>query len=247
MIRRIKCIVEYDGSSFNGYQRQAQTHVRTVQYEIERLFQKLHQKDITIHSSGRTDTGVHALGQVFHFDTDLPIPLERWKDILNRKLPFDIYIRQMEEVSKDFHSRFHAVCKEYHYHISLNEYDPFKARYCNFINQPLDVNKMKHAIQYFIGTHDFTGFSSDQHPLKDKERTIHDAKIVEDNGNVTIIFRGTGFLRYQVRIMVGTLIEIGMNKRDDTTIETIFDTKNRSNAGYTAEPQGLYLMNVEYN
>ncbi len=241
---RIKCIVSYDGSRFYGFQRQVKR--RTVQAEIEKVLDIIHKKPVTIHSAGRTDANVHALGQVFHFDTELNILPENWKRAINSILPKDIYIKEVEIVDETFHSRFSARKKEYRYYISLDEYNPIRCQYVCFINRHLDIEKMTRALKCFEGTHDFTSFSSGQHVDKDKVRTIYETKLNINDKELEFIFIGNGFLRYQVRIMMGTIIEIGLGKKDIDVIEYLFKHYDRSKARYTAEAQGLYLCSVEY-
>ena len=239
---RIKCIVSYDGSKFSGFQRQIK--VRTVQGEIEKALKLIHKYPITIHASGRTDSNVHALGQVFHFDSNLDIKTFNWKRAINSILPDDIYIKDVEIVTHDFHARFSVKCKEYRYYISLDEYNPLKYHYTCFIKRDLNIDKMEQGLDLFEGTHDFTSFSSGQY--KNKVRTIYEASLRRNKNNLEFIFVGNGFLRYQVRIMMGTLIEIGLGKKDEATINYLFNNHDRSKARYTAPPQGLYLYKVEY-
>ncbi len=241
---RIKCVVSYDGSSFHGFQRQIKE--RTVQKELEKALTLIHKHSVTIHSSGRTDAFVHAVGQVFHFDTELDIIPDNWKKAINSILPKDIYIKKVEVVDSFFHSRFDAKMKEYRYYISVDEYNPIRSNYVCFVTRPLDVEKMKVALKLFEGTHDFTTFSSKQDERKNKVRTIFEVKLNVIGKELEFIFKGDGFLRYQVRIMIGTLIEIGIGKRSIDSIDQLFDLKDRSKARYTAEPQGLYLYQVDY-
>ncbi|HEY8364572.1 MAG TPA: tRNA pseudouridine(38-40) synthase TruA [Haloplasmataceae bacterium] len=242
---RIKCTVAYDGSKFSGYQKQ--DNERTVQGEIERVLEIIHKYPVTIYSAGRTDAYVHAYGQVFHFDSNLNIRVYNWKKAINSLLPKDIYIRNVEVVNEDFHARFSAKKKEYRYYISLGEYNPIRHQYVCFINKKLDLDKIQKALKLFEGTHDFSSFSSaQQHIDKDKVRTIYEAKLNINNDELEFIFVGNGFLRYQVRIMMGTLIDIGLGKKDISVIPYLFENYDRSKAKKTIEPQGLYLYNVEY-
>jgi len=244
MSYRIKCLVTYDGSLLSGFQRQLKQ--RTVQGEIEKALKMIHKYPTTIHSAGRTDAFVHASGQVFHFDSDLDIKVENWKKAINSILPKDIYIKDVEIVSALFHSRFDAKRKEYRYYISIDEYNPMRRNYVCFINRELDINKIEKALKLFEGTHDFTSFSSGQHVDKDKVRTIYETQLNITDKELEFVFIGTGFLRYQIRIMMGTLIEIGLGKKDIDVINYLFEHRDRSKARFTAEPQGLYLCKVEY-
>lgn len=243
MTYKLKCTTSYDGSRFHGFQKQVKQ--RTVQQEIEKALALIHKHVIIIHASGRTDTNVHALGQVFHFETDLNIAPANWKKALNSILPDDIYIKEAEDVDLSFHSRFDALIKEYHYFLSIDEYNPLKSQYIYYHRFDLDIERMKQAIKYFVGEHDFTSFTSNK-TKKNKVRTIYEAAIINKGKELEFLFRGSGFLRYQIRIMVGTLIEIGQGKRDVSSINDIFEQKDRKKAGPTAKPQGLYLYKVEY-
>ena len=239
---RVKCICSYDGSSYNGYQRQPGT--KTIQGTIEGVLKQITKKDIIIYSSGRTDAFVHAHGQVFHFDTDITMKESNWKRAMNSLLPDDIYIKEVEFVSDDFHSRFSLKKKEYRYYINYQEFNPFYDHFStNAFN--LDIEKMKEAINHFIGTHDFKGFAGD---TKDKDtiRTIYEARINDLGKVLEITFIGNGFLKYMVRIMVGTLIEIGLGKKESSIIDLVFVSLNRNQAGKTAEAKGLFLYNVYY-
>jgi len=233
----------YDGSMFNGYQRQPGQ--RTVQGEIEMALEKVCKTPITIHSSGRTDTGVHAMGQVFHFDSQLDIEQARYAKALNAILPKDIYVLESQQVHHSFHSRFHGKIKEYHYLLSVNTYNPLKRNYVYYHRRSLNVEHMKEAMTYFLGTHDFTSFCGNLDEIT-KIRTIYQADLQNNNGELTLRFVGTGFLKYMIRIMVGTLIQIGEGKKKPEDIKMILKQKDRSLAGFTAKPQGLYLQCVKY-
>jgi len=242
-MKRIKCTVMYDGTLFNGYQRQPGQ--RTVQGEIESALEKICKIPITIHSSGRTDTGVHAKGQVFHFDSQLNMEGQRYARALNSIIPDDIYVIESQEVHAEFHSRYHGKIKEYHYRLSLNAYNPLARNYVYFHRRALDIDKMKEAMRYFEGTHDFTSFCGNLDEIN-KVRTIFDTELIDENGELTFRFVGNGFLRYMIRIMVGTLIQVGEGKKNPKDIEMIINAKNRHMAGHTAKPQGLYLQAVKY-
>ena len=241
---RIKCVVSYDGSLFNGYQRQPGQ--RTVQGELEKVLSVINKTEIQIHASGRTDAGVHAYGQVFHFDSHVNMTASQYVKAINGMIVEDIYIVSAEEVHDEFHSRLYAKKKEYHYKLSINQYNPVKRLYTYFHPRSLDVDKMKEAMSYLVGTHDFTSFCGRVDKL-DKVRTIYETQLINDAGDLTFIFKGSGFLRYQIRIMMGTLIEIGEGKKQPDDIKVILKKRDRHAAGYTAKPEGLYLQEVTYN
>ncbi len=242
-MKRIKCTVSYDGTLFNGYQRQPGQ--RTVQGELELALEKICKNSITIHSSGRTDAGVHAYGQVFHFDSELNMEGTRYMRALNSILPEDIYVLDSQEVHPEFHSRYHGKIKEYRYKLSLNCYNPLNRHYVYYHRRLLNIDKMKEAMEYLLGTHDFTSFCGNLDEVN-KERTIYKAELLDDNGELTFIFVGNGFLRYMIRIMVGTLIQVGEGRKNPSDIKYILEMKDRRLAGHTAKPQGLYLYRVEY-
>lgn len=245
-MQRYKCIVTYDGTGFAGYQ--VQPHKRTVQSEIENALKKLHKgNDIKVSASGRTDAGVHALGQVIHFDSPLKIPVHKWKIALNSLLPEDIGIVDTETAQSRFHARFDAKGKEYRYFVQLSaQKDPFKRHYAYQYPFQLNISAIKEAIKLLIGTHDFTSFCSAKTEVADKVREIIDIELLEEEGMLVFRFVGTGFLYNMVRILVGTLLEVGSGEKEKDSIPGIIEKKDRSYAGKTAPPHGLYLWKVFY-
>lgn len=238
---RYKLTLSYDGTNFKGFQ--TQINERTVEEELDLAISKLFKENIHVVGSGRTDAHVHALGQVVHFDSEKEINPESLKKGLNSTLPDDIVINDVEYVNDNFHARFDVKSKEYRYYISKSN-NPIERNYSVYLYN-LDINKMREAIKYFIGEHDFTSYSFFV-PLKPTIRTIYDAKINELEDKYEIIFIGNGFLKYMVRIMVGTLIEVGFNKKEPLDILKIFELKDRKYAGKTADPKGLFLYKVNY-
>lgn len=244
---RYLAVVSYDGSNYAGYQ--IQPDQLTIQAVIEQALAKMHKgKPIKITASGRTDAGVHAYGQVFHYDSELAIPEANWKKALNSLLPDDIVILKVKKVTSSFHARYDALEKTYQY-VILNSDDPspFEVNYSTFIAEELDVSLINAACQYLIGEHDFTAFCAANSSVKgDKIRTIYDAHCKQDRDRLILSFTGNGFLYNMVRIIVGTLIEIGQGKRPVADLPKIINSKDRSLAGKTAPPQGLYLDHVTY-
>ena len=238
----------YDGTDFSGYQKQPKE--RTVQSEIEKVLKQINDnKKVDIHSSGRTDAKVHAINQKAHFDLDINITEDKLMKGINSLLPKDIYVKKVERVSDDFHARFNAIGKEYIYQINMGEYNPLERNYVYQHNQKLDVVEMERAMKYLEGTHNFKSFTKENEEKEDYVRTISQTNLVRDSkdlNKITLIFLGTGFLRYMVRNMVGTLIEIGEGKRRSEEIITILKEQDRTKAGRTANPEGLYLKNVFY-
>lgn len=238
---RYLVISSYDGLNYNGFQKQK--NARGIQEEIEKAFRLMTQTEIKIHSAGRTDKGVHAVGQAFHFDSDLNIEPETWIKLLNSRLPFDIRIKSVTRVSDDFHARFHAKKKIYHYYIAKKPSIPFGARY--EVHKKIDIRRVKKAAKQLVGTHDFKGFSK---LVKGKPtiKTIYSLKIRSTKDHYIFEFIGNSFLRYMIRSIMGTLIEIGEHKKPIDVIEKILTTKERKLAGRTAEAKGLFLVKIIY-
>lgn len=247
-MERIKCILSYDGTNFSGYQ--IQPNGRTVQEELERALTKIHKGIYTkVTASGRTDAGVHAVGQVVHFDTSLTIPEDNWSKALNAILPEDIHVNEVVRVSENFHARFDVREKEYRYFVdNSHNRDLFKRNYMYHFNKEVDLEAITKACTIIMGEHDFSSFCAANSGVKgDKVRTIYHASCVKQGSNLVFTFRGSGFLYNMVRILVGTLIEIGSGKRNPHDMYSILDAKDRSEAGKTAPAQGLFLWNVIYD
>ena len=210
---RYKIEFSYDGTNFNGYQ--LQPNLRTVQGELEKAVSYLNRQTYTqVQSSGRTDKGVHALGQVAHFDLEIDTTLDKIKRGLNSNLPEDIHVISVRKVDEDFHARFSVKKKEYVYRISVGEYDPIMRNYVYQYNRELDIDKMKLAIKYFEGEHDFTSFVSSEDIRENKVRTIIKTDIKKKKDIIEIIFQADGFMKYQVRNMVGLLLYVGSGRKE---------------------------------
>lgn len=242
-MRRIKLTIAYDGTNYAGYQ--VQPNGNTVQAEVETVLAKMHGQAVRIVASGRTDARVHAKGQVIHFDTHLSMPADRFVKALNAMLPDDMYVHSAEEVDPTFHARYGAKRKEYRYFIRT-DVDPFRRHYAVTVTYPLDMARMRQALRMLIGTHDFTSFSVTKAEVQDRVRTIYEAELVEAGDEMYFRFVGSGFLYNQVRIMVGTLIEVGRGKYEPADVSRMLTAKDRRSAGITAPPHGLYLWNVNY-
>lgn len=232
----------YDGSQFYGYQKQP--NLRTIEGELESALEFINGGTlVVVHSSGRTDRKVHAINQKAHFDLDKDISLYKLKCALNTYTGKDIYIKDIEVVPNDFHARYMVKRKKYIYKINIGEYNPIERNYVYQYNKLLDINIMNSEIKSLIGTHDFSSFANMEDKKESYIRTIYEAYIEEKDNIVTITFIGDGFLKYQVRNMVGCLIETCTKNR---SIKDILDKKNRTSFGKIAPPEGLYLMDVEY-
>jgi len=245
-LRRLKGIVAYDGTDYSGFQ--VQPDQTTIQGEIEAALQRITGETITIAGSGRTDAGVHARGQVFHFDTTSTIPAEKWRYVLHNQLPDSIIIRSIEEVDASFHARFDVKVKEYRYCIDNGIVpDLFRHRYAAHIRHLLDVEQMNAAARLLIGTHDFTSFCSAKTFVEDKVRTLYDCRVEREGDLVWVICRGNGFLYNMVRIIAGTLVEVGEGKRSPDEMIPILRALDREKAGKTAVAKGLTMWEVTYD
>ena len=238
---RYKAIVSYDGTRYHGFQ--SQKNALGIQQVIEKSFRLMTQTEIKIHSAGRTDKGVHAVGQVFHFDSDLNIDIDSWLRI-NDRLPLDIRVKSIVKVSDQFHARHSSVSKKYKYVIAKKPSSVFDANYEVYIRN-LDIEPIKKAIPFFIGTHDYRGFCQ---LVKGKPttKTIYSIDLKETKKHYIFTFHGNSFLKYMVRSMMGTLIQIGLHRKQPEIIKEILETKDRHLAGKTAESRGLYLYKIYY-
>lgn len=235
----------YDGTNYSGYQ--AQKGLITIQEEIEKALLKINNNNkVNFVAAGRTDKGVHALSQYGHADINVNITEKKLKRALNSNLPPDIHVIETKVVDNNFHARYNVKRKEYKYIINIGEYNPIDRTHIFQYNHNLDINKMKEAIKYFIGTKDFRAFVTEGKNKNNCERTIYDAYITEEPEKINIVFIGNGFLRYQVRNMVGILIKVGEGKILPKEIESILNSKDRTKSGKTAPSEGLYLVNVIY-
>lgn len=245
-MRNIKLVIEYDGKDFNGWQKQP--NKLNIQGEIERAISEITKEDnIELNASGRTDAGVHALGQVANFKTNCNIPVEKFPIAINTKVKKSIVIKNAEEVEERFHSRYNCKQKTYRYVINNSEYGSaiYRNHECH-IPQKLDVKAMKKAIKYFEGEHDFKGFKASGTSSKNSVRKIFKTNIDVLEDRIFIELTGSGFLYNMVRIISGTLVDVGLGKINPDEIPEIIKSGDRQRAGKTLPPQGLYLLKVEY-
>jgi tRNA pseudouridine38-40 synthase len=244
-MRNIKLTIEYDGTNYHGWQ--SQENAITVQNTVESAIRKLTGENCSLTGSSRTDTGVHALGQVANVFTESSIPPDRFSFALNSILPDDISIRESSEESFDFHSRFMSKGKKYRYLIYNSRQPSALLRHrAMHVTLRLNEEKMLEAAEYLIGKHDFTSFRASGSTVKTTERTISNVSLKRDNDIIQFEISGDGFLYNMVRIIAGTLVEVGSGKRDAAEIPSIIEAKNRRKAGITAPAQGLYLLEVYY-
>ena len=242
-----RMVIQYDGSRYRGWQRQRHS-MDTIQGRIENVLSRHFGRGITIDGAGRTDAGVHALAQVANVHLEEHISVETMKQMLNVYLPEDIRILRVEMAGERFHSRLNATGKTYEYHLAKEDcYDVFRRKYSWQMTEKLDVDRMREAAKLFLGKHDFCGFCSKASKKKSTVRRI-DAVWVEENATEIILrLQGNGFLYNMVRIITGTLVEIGRGERDIQSIITILQNGDRRLAGETAPAQGLFLAEVKYD
>ncbi len=249
-----KLTLQYDGTKLNGWQKQGNTD-NTIQGKLEAILERIYGESIEIHGSGRTDAGVHALGQVANFHVPESSSEEKFKEysveeikkILNEYLSKDIRVLKVEIVDERFHARLTAKGKTYEYRIDNGEIaNVFQRKYVMREENPLDLEAMRMAAAYFVGTHDFKTFCANKKMKKSTVRTINSIEIVEKDGIVSIRYTGNGFLYNMVRILTGTLIEVGRGNRKPEEMQSVLDAMDRGAAGFTAPAQGLFLVEVMY-
>ncbi len=244
-MRNLKIILAYDGSAFHGWQ--FQTATRTVQDTVEKSLQDILGHEVRVTASGRTDAGVHALGQVINFRTRSNIPAEGLLRALNAVFPPDLSACEAREVSPDFHARYLALSKKYVYVIDTSAIlSPFLSRYVMHLPDELDIRAMGQAARELKGQHDFSSFMGSGSSVKTTVREIFDFEIFGKGSRVFFCIRGSGFLRHMVRNIVGTLIPVGLEAMAPRDVVRILALRDRTQAGPTAPPQGLYLVEVEY-
>lgn len=245
-MKRIMLVVAYDGTNYCGWQKQP--NAVTVEEVINKHLSQLLLEDIEVIGSSRTDSGVHALGNVAVFDTETRIPAEKISYALNQRLPEDIRIQSSSEVSLDFHPRYQKSCKTYEYKILNREFLlPTMRLYYHFVYKKLDTDKMQEAANYLIGEHDFRSFCSTKTQVKSTVRTIYSLDVIRKGDEIILRVRGNGFLYNMVRIIAGTLINVGLGITQVSRIPEILNSTERIEAGPTAPANGLTLINIEFN
>ncbi|WP_326492629.1 tRNA pseudouridine(38-40) synthase TruA [Alicyclobacillus dauci] len=243
---RIRLVVAYDGADFHGFARQQ--GLRTVQGVLEDTLSNMLQVPILVHGSGRTDKGVHARAQVVHWDQPYGPPADRVVHVLRNRLPADIIPIQAREVDSEFHARFSVVRKTYRYALYRKPIpDVFTYRFSWHVAEPLNLAQMRLAASELVGEHDFTSFCAVAAPQENKVRRIYRVELQEDrDGNLYVFCEGSGFLQYMVRIIVGTLVDVGLGSINADAMPAILAARDRAASGRTAPPHGLCLWNVEY-
>lgn len=249
LMQRCKLTIAYDGTHYAGWQ--VQKTGKAIQPLIQKGLETILRHPIALTGSGRTDAGVHARGQTAHFDTLTPLSPYRLRFSLNALLPSDIRILDVEPMEKDFHARYSATSKIYHYHLHLNPTaSPFDRLYRYHVFSPCNLDRIQKAIPFFLGQRNFSSFANEAtrgSARKDPLRTLYRLDLCEQEGGVRLEFEADGFLYKMVRNITGTLVDIGAGRMEPEQIPSIFSAKDRRFAGETAPPQGLFLMKVCYN
>lgn len=244
-MKRIKLTIAYDGTNYCGWQ--VQPNGITIEEVLNKAIQKLTGEDILVIGASRTDSGVHALGNVAVFDTETTIPPEKLAMALNQRLPEDIVIVKSEEVHADFHPRYCDCSKTYEYHIINTRIpDPTRRLTNYFVSYVLDIEKMRQAAAYLVGEHDFVSFCNVRTDVESTVRTITGLEILTNGDEITIRITGNGFLYNMVRIIVGTLIRVGRGFYEPEKVKEILEAKDRKAAGVTAPAHGLVLVKIDY-
>lgn len=246
-MRNIRIKVAYEGTRYQGWQKQ-ETSENTIQGKLEMLLSRMCEEKITVQGSGRTDAGVHALGQIVNFHTTCTMGTEEMLQYMNRYLPEDIAVVEIAEASERFHSRLNAVGKRYSYRV-WNSSIPnvFLRRYAYTVTEQLDIEAMRRAASYLVGEHDFKAFTSAKKGKKSTLRRIDSVDISGKGDLLTFTFTGNGFLYHMIRILVGTLLEVGRGERDETSIPALIASKDREKAGPLMPGKGLVLEEVFYD
>ena len=246
---KYKLTIAYDGTDYSGWQ--VQPNALTIQELLENAVKILLRQDVRVHGAGRTDAGVHARAQVAHFTCDQNLDIFSFMGSLNGILPNDVRVLDIEEVSDDFHARFGAKGKIYHYYLSLNRFqDPFRRRYSHHVRHKLDLEVLREAASQFVGTHDFRSFANEAYAgsaAKNPIRTLNRLDVVEEgNGFIRLEFEGESFLYKMVRNITGTLLDVASGKRSVSEISEIMEAKDRRRAGRAAPALGLFMVSIHY-
>lgn len=242
-----RMVIQYDGARYKGWQR-LDSSPDTIQGKIEQVLSRWLGREIQIDGAGRTDAGVHAVAQIANVHLKEHFEVDEIKNYLNEYLPEDIRILKVEVAGERFHSRLNATGKVYEYHVLTKDgVDVFKRKYCWQMQEKLDVKAMREAAAFLIGQHDFRGFCTKASKKKSTIRQLDSIDIVEEGSTIVLRFEGNGFLYNMVRILTGTLVEVGMGKRDPQSMLDVLQRGERKLAGVTAPAQGLFLVAVKYD
>lgn len=244
-MKRVKLVVAYDGTNYHGWQ--VQDNGITIEEVLNRTISELVQEDIKVIGASRTDAGVHACGNVVVFDTESRIPGDKFSFALNQRLPEDIRIQESCEVDADFHPRYADTVKTYEYNILNRRFElPSKRLYAAFCYYPMDIERMNQAAAYLVGEHDFKSFCSAGAQVQTTVRTIYAVNVTKEDDMVHIRITGNGFLYNMVRIIAGTLMQVGTGLMEPEQVKEILEARDRSKAGPTAVAKGLTLVEIRY-
>lgn len=244
-MKRVKLVVAYDGTNYHGWQ--VQDNGITIEEVLNQTISELVQEDIKVIGASRTDAGVHACGNVAVFDTESRIPGDKFSFALNQRLPEDIRIQESYEVDADFHPRYADTVKTYEYNILNRRFElPSKRLYAAFCYYPMDIERMNQAAAYLVGEHDFKSFCSAGAQVQTTVRTIYAVNVTKDDDMVHIRITGNGFLYNMVRIIAGTLMQVGTGLMEPEQVKEILEARDRSKAGPTAVAKGLTLVEIRY-
>lgn len=245
-MKNYKIYIQYDGTRYKGWQVQKATDM-TIQGKLQSVLEEMSGQPVEVIGSGRTDAGVHAYGQVANFHLPEHFQAKEILDYLNQYLPMDIAVTSIEEVEERFHARYHATEKTYMYRIHTSPIpNVFERKYMYSYTEKLNLQKMREAAKLLIGTHDFMAFCGNKKMKKSTVRTVTAIDIIEKEDEIQISYTGDGFLQQMIRIMTGTLIEVGNGTKQPEDIKKILESKERKNAGYTVPAEGLALLKVKY-
>lgn len=246
-MRNFRIVLQYEGTKYQGWQKQESTD-NTIQGKLENILSKMAGVPVEVHGAGRTDAGVHAKGQVAHFKIDTQMSENQIMDYMNQYLPEDIAVISLKEAGERFHARLNAIGKIYQYRI-VNSTIPhvFDRRYVHMVEKALDIEKMRKAADILEGTHDFKAFTSTKRGKKSTVRTIESIHIKKDGDEIIMTYKGDGFLYHMVRILSGTLIEVGLSERSIGSVHEALQSLDRKNAGMLAPAKGLTLIEVLYH
>lgn len=243
-MKRYCAVVAYEGAGYCGWQ--SQTRGDSVQEQIESALHEITGTKINIVAAGRTDAGVSARGQIFHFDTEMEMPCRKWMGALNGHLPLDIRIRRIEDVGPHFHARYCVRAKRYDYCIHLGEFDVFSRNYAYQCPYPIDAGQMEEASRYLVGTHDFSSFcANSRQETPHQVRTIYSITFSRRDDFLTISYYGRGFLRYMVRMMTAALLEVGRGRMKPQDVQAMLEARSKTIARRNAHPEGLTLVQVD--
>lgn len=240
-------VIEYDGSRYYGWEHQPGIK-NTIQGKLESVLSQMAGKPVEVIGAGRTDAGVHALGMTANTHIETDMTASEVQEYMNHYLPEDICVRELQDAPDRFHARYNAKGKIYRYTIWTGKLKPvFERKYVYVPEKIPDIGRMKKAAAFLVGTHDFRSFCGNPHMKKSTVREIYSISIVQNSDKMEFTYHGRGFLQYMIRIMTGTLLEVGIGKREPESMPELIEMKDRSKAGYTVPAKGLCLMQVDYD